>query len=342
MINKMYDKFKEFIKYNLSFIIFLTLLLVIFNIKTDYSIYKDGGLIDISSRIDKANDINSGSGSFNMAYVGMIQGKLPFYLLAKIIPSWELIPNDKITYNDEESINDSLKRDHLYYEESISNAKMVAYQKSKVPFKVEKIVNKIIYVDENCSAELKIGDEILSYDNINYQDLETLKEYINTKNIGDVISLVIKRDNKTINKEVKAFKIEDELLIGVAAVTIYEIKSNKNIIIDSKTSESGPSGGLILGLAIYDALVNNDITKGYKIVGTGVLQLDGTVTEIGGVKYKLAGAVKDKADLFLVPNENLKEALEYAEIKKYDIIIKGVSNFDEALEIIANMEVNND
>lgn len=339
MINKLYDRFKQFIKYNLSFLIFLLLFLGAFSIKTDYSIYKAGGSINISQRINKANDLDSSSGSFNMAYVGMIQGKLPFYLLAKIIPSWELIPNDEITYNNKETINDSLKRDHLYYEESISNAKLIAYKKSNIPYTIDKINNYIIYIDEKCSADLKIGDEIISYDGINYTDLNTLKDYIKTKKIGNSISLVINRDNKKINEKAIIFKEDDTLLIGVAAVTIYNIKSKNNIIIDPKTTESGPSGGLILSLAIYDALLDTNITKGNKVVGTGAIELDGTVTEIGGIKYKLAGAVKENADLFLVPTSNLKEALKYAKEKNYDIIIKGVSNFDEALEILSNMEV---
>ena len=338
MINKLYDRFKEYIKYNFRFLIFLLVFFGAFSIKTDFSIYKSGGSIDISHRINKSNNIKSTPGSFNMAYVGMIQGKLPFYLLAKLIPSWELIPNNEITYNDKESIEDSLKRDHLYYEESISNAKYVAYQKSGIDFEIEKINNDIIYVDEKCTASVKIGDEILSYDNIEYTDLETLKDYIKNKNVGDIISLVVNRNNKKIKTSAEIFEEKTNLLIGVAAVSIYDIKSEKEIIIDSKTSESGPSGGLVLSLAIYDALLNENITKGNKIVGTGSIDINGNVGEIGGVKYKLSGAVKEKADLFLLPNENLEEALKYAKEKKYDIIIKGVSNFDEALEILKNME----
>lgn len=338
MINKLYDRLKEYIKYNLRFLIFLLIFLGAFSIKTDYSIYKSGGSINITQRINKSNNIKSTPGSFNMAYVGMIQGKLPFYLLAKLIPSWELIPNNEITYNDKESIEDSLKRDHLYYEESISNAKYVAYQKSGIDFEIEKINNYIIYVDEKCTASIKIGDEILSYDDIKYTNLNTLKDYIKTKKVGDSISLVINRNNKKIKTIAEIYQENENLLIGVAAVSIYDLKSDKEIIIDSKTSESGPSGGLLLSLAIYDTLLDENITKGNKIVGTGSIDINGNVDEIGGIKYKLAGAVKDKADLFIVPNKNLEEALKYAKEKKYDIIIKGVSNFDEALEVLKNME----
>lgn len=340
MTDKLYEKIKQYIKNNLSFLIFLTILLVCFNIETNYSIYKPGGSINITKRIHVENVNNDqAKGSFNMAYVGMVKGKLPFYLIAKIVPSWELVKNEDITYNDSETIQDSMKRDKLYYEESINSATYLAYKASNTPFTVKNIKNYIIYVDEKCTGDIKIGDEILKYDDITYQDIKTLKEYINTKKENEEITLDIKRENKEIKTSAKIYKEEETLLIGLAATTFYEIDSDVKITIDSKASESGPSGGLLLSLAIYDALVKEDITKGYKIVGTGTIALDGTVGEIGGVKYKLAGAVKNKADIFIVPNENYQEAVMYANEQKYDIIIRGVSSFEETLQILENLEV---
>ncbi len=338
MINKLYENTKNYIKENLSFLIILTLILTAFSIETDYSIYKPGGSINITNRIEVSNNsLSKSEGSFNMAYVGMVKGKLPFYLMAHVFPSWELVKNEDITYSEEESINDSMKRDHLYYEESISNARYLAYEKSGVDFAIEKSTNNIIYVDKLCDADVKIGDEVLKYDDIPYTGIKDLKDYIQTKNEGDKISLVIKRNNKEILTSSTIFKEEETLLIGLAAITLYDITSEKEVEISSKASESGPSGGLMLTLAIYDALIEKDITKGNKIVGTGTISLSGTVGEIGGVKYKLAGAVKEKADLFIVPLENLQEALDYAEKKHYDIAIKGVSSFDEALKIINSL-----
>ena len=62
-------------------------------------------------------------------------------------------------------------------------------------------------------------------------------------------------------------------------------------------------------------LTEEDITKGKKIVGTGTIEEDGSVGSIGGVKYKLNGAVRQKADIFLVPaGENYEEALKEANV----------------------------
>ena len=61
--------------------------------------------------------------------------------------------------------------------------------------------------------------------------------------------------------------------------------------------------------------------------------MEGNIGEIGGVKYKLMGAVKKKADIFIVPNgSNYDECIKLKKEKGYDIKIIGVDNFDEALE----------
>ena len=58
------------------------------------------------------------------------------------------------------------------------------------------------------------------------------------------------------------------------------------------------------------------------------------VGEIGGVKYKLMGAVSSKADIFFVPKENYKEALDTKNKYKYDIEIVEVGTLEEAIKYL--------
>ncbi|MEG1508785.1 MAG: hypothetical protein RR373_09175, partial [Akkermansia sp.] len=59
--------------------------------------------------------------------------------------------------------------------------------------------------------------------------------------------------------------------------------------------------------------------------------------EIGGIKYKLAGVVKKKADLFFCPaGENYNEAMKEKKKNKYKIKIIGVETLDEALNYLKN------
>lgn len=87
----------------------------------------------------------------------------------------------------------------------------------------------------------------------------------------------------------------------------------------------------MLSLAIYNAITDEDITHGKTIVGTGTITVDGIVGPIDGVKYKILGAVKSDADMFLCPEENYEEALEVKEKFDLDILIHSVKTFDEAL-----------
>ena len=120
--------------------------------------------------------------------------------------------------------------------------------------------------------------------------------------------------------------------IGVSLLTTYDYEVDPEVNITSKASEAGSSGGLMMSLTIYNQLVEEDITKGKKIVGTGTIDIDGNVGEIGGVKYKLIGAVKNDADIFMCPIENYEEAKKVAEEKDYDITIIAVHTFQEAIE----------
>ena len=117
-------------------------------------------------------------------------------------------------------------------------------------------------------------------------------------------------------------------------MTTFDIESNVNVQIDSKASESGPSGGMMMALMAYNAVTKQDLTNGLKIVGTGTIDLDGNVGEIGGVKYKLMGAVKNKADVFFVPVENYDEAIEVKNKKKYDIEVVKVATLKDAINYL--------
>ena len=93
-----------------------------------------------------------------------------------------------------------------------------------------------------------------------------------------------------------------------------------------------------MSLAIYNSLVEEDITKGKTVVGTGTIDIDGNVGAIGGVKYKLIGAVKNKADVFLVPKDNYEEAIEVKNEKGYDITILSVDTLSDAIESLESLD----
>ena len=94
-------------------------------------------------------------------------------------------------------------------------------------------------------------------------------------------------------------------------------------------------------LTIYNYVIKEDITNGMKIAGTGTIEGDGTVGEIGGIKYKLAGIEKQKADLFFVPaGENYEEAMKYKKENNYKIKIVPVKTFEDAVKYLKENKKN--
>ena len=94
----------------------------------------------------------------------------------------------------------------------------------------------------------------------------------------------------------------------------------------------------MLALEIYNQLIEEDITKGIKIAGTGTIDSDGNVGSIGGVKYKVAGADSDDAKIFFVPIENYEEAIKTKKEKKLDIEVVKVGTLVDAINYLEGVQ----
>jgi PDZ domain-containing secreted protein len=91
---------------------------------------------------------------------------------------------------------------------------------------------------------------------------------------------------------------------------------------------TGPSGGLMLALAFASLLGGGDLTGGRVVAGTGTIDHNGDVGEIGYASYKVKGAVAAGATVFFVPAGNWTDAAKAA---SPGVQVVAVSTFTEAL-----------
>ena len=334
MFNKLYDSIKSFIVENYKFLIIWGIIIFLFFYELPYVIYTPGGIVNLEERIS-VDDAYESDGSLNMSYVSLVKGTAPMILLSYIIPNWDLIDKDEITSEDE-SVDDLIELEKLYMQSSINNATILAYEKAGKELKITKKVNNIIYIADDAETDLKMYDELISVEGIEVTNIVEVKKIVNEKEAGDTIKLKVIRNNKEKECSAKIYETNDGLKVGISFLTTYEYETDPSIDIKTKASESGSSGGLMLSLAIYNALTKEDITKGRTIVGTGTIEINGEVGAIDGVKYKILGAVKNDADIFICPMENYEEAIKVKEEFDLNIDIHGVNTFDEALEYLNN------
>ena len=88
-------------------------------------------------------------------------------------------------------------------------------------------------------------------------------------------------------------------------------------------------------LEIMNQLTEEDLTRGYRIAGTGSIAADGTVGSIGGVRQKVFGAIDVGAAYVLVPAGNYDEALEAA---GDDIEVVRIGTIDDAVVFFDSLE----
>ncbi len=329
MFNKLYVGIKKFIVDNYKFLIVWAIIIFLFFYELPFAIYTPGGIVNLEDRIEVDGE-HVTEGSLNMSYVSLVKGTLPMILLSYVIPNWDLVSRNEIT-RDDESVTEMLELEKLYMQSSIDNATILAYQKADKEIDVTREVNNIIYIAPEAKTDLNVYDELLMIDGIDVENIIELKEIVNSKKEGDIVNITVNRDGKKKECQAEIYATSDGLKVGISFLTTYEYVTDPSITVETKSSESGSSGGLMLSLAIYNAITDEDITHGKTIVGTGTITVDGIVGPIDGVKYKILGAVKSDADMFLCPEENYEEALEVKEKFDLDILIHSVKTFDEAL-----------
>ena len=317
---------KKFIKENIKPLIFMIILIIVVNVELPYYIEATGGTINLTERIDE--NYNKKNGSLNMLYVTEYKGNIVTVLLSKIIKTWDLyeISNQQVS---DEDAKDIYIRNKVMLENSIQNATLVAYKEANKKIEIKETKNIVIATTKDNGIE--IGDEIIEVDNTPVIDITTIKKYLETKKENDIVKIKIKRNGKT--KEIP-ITLDKTKVIGIAMITNYEYETEDELNINFKSGEGGSSGGLVLALGIYSEITGIDLLKGRNVAGTGTIDALGNVGEIDGVKYKIAGAVKNKMDVILVSPYNYEEAKKVIKENNYKIELVKVSTFKEAIEYL--------
>ena len=332
MLNKLYVQTKTFIKENIKFLLILIVAFFVLTFELPYYIDTPGGLIDVSERLE-VEDGYGINGSLNLAYISEFRATIPTLIVAYFNGDWEIIKKDDVVA-DNETIEENNYRNKILLEEANQNAIIVAFDKAGLDYEVTNRKVNIIYIYEEADTDLKIGDVITE---INGIEINSKEEALNTIKESDELSIKVINDGVEYTRYANKVDIGGEDLIGIMVSETKDVTPSKEVSINFKESESGPSGGFMMSLSIYDYLTSEDLTKGLKIVGTGTIDEFGNVGVIGGIGHKIKAAVKEDADIFFAPSANYAEALEVVTEENLDITLIEVSHIDDAIEYLNNL-----
>ena len=330
-IEKISDRLKNFFKNPKEVISFFLpiIIAIILVIPLPYYVKLGGGIIKLENKIDI--DEKGENGHFGALYVRESKAVVLTYILSYIVPSYDRENQEEVIINDENTENYDY-REKLYFTSSIDAATKTAFEKAGKSIEVASSKFLIIYIDKDSKTNLKVGDEIIKVNGKSTKTYSEITEEI--KKSKDNVKITVIRDKKEIETNNSFMNIDGESKLGIVISNEIKYTSDPKVKLKFNGKEAGPSGGLMIALTIYDKLVKEDITKGRLVVGTGTIDIDGNIGEIGGVKHKLMAAAKKKADVVFIPYDNYKEAKSLYDKNNYKFALVPVKTFDEAVNYL--------
>ncbi len=189
--------------------------------------------------------------------------------------------------------------------------------------------------DAPAAGKLESGDVIVAVDGTTVATPDDLRRLIGRREVGETVRLRVRAGEETRTVEVGTIaspEDPEQPIVGIQVEQFAEIDVPIDVEIDLG-NVGGPSAGLAFALDVVEEL-RGDVDRGNLVAATGEIQLDGTVSPVGGLKQKTIGAKRAGADVFLVPaGDNAAEARRYADGMR----IIAVESFQQALQKLATM-----
>jgi PDZ domain-containing protein len=197
------------------------------------------------------------------------------------------------------------------------------------------VIVTAVAADSRAVGKVDPGDVITSVNGKPTLQISQLRTLLSHVKPGQVVRLGIQRSDKHLVVAVST--VADPLdkkraLVGFTPDQAADIRLPIKVQINAR-GVGGPSAGLAFALDVMEEL-GRDVDHGLKVAATGQINLDGSVSPIGGVKQKTYGVRKSHADVFLVPaGDNAREARRYAG----GLRIIAVKSFPQALRELATL-----
>ncbi len=198
---------------------------------------------------------------------------------------------------------------------SHQNAEYAALHYLHLPVSVKATGVYVVYVEPHSPAQnlLHAGDVITG---INHQAIlypQQLITALTKDKPGQTVTLTVLRGKQKRQVAIKLTTLsplpgqhQPRAGIGILPSEAETVSSPYRVSIRTGNID-GPSAGFMFTLEIVNQLYHGgDLTKGYKIAGTGTISANGTIGQIGGVEHKVIAANDAGAQYFFVPMDTAK------------------------------------
>lgn len=315
----------------------------------DSYITRPGGAYELSPLVEVVGGDEDDQGELSLMTVSMLSATPALYVMAKLRDGYKVLSADQVRSpheNDEEYNVRQLKM----MSDSQVNALQVAFEKAGKPYEIINNGVFVMNVMEGGAADgiLAAGDRVLSIDGREFDAQDDFISYLADKKEGEKVEVRFKRGEREISDTIELAPLPaapERDGLGISFIENKTIKTTPEVKIDSEEI-GGPSAGLMFSLEILNQLLEEDITKGYDIAGTGTISADGQVGRIGGIDQKVMAADSEGIEIFFAPNNetegieetNFETAKATAEKIGTDMEVVPVKTIDEALAYMEGLQ----
>ena len=310
-------------------------LILLASIKVPYLATSPGPVLEVQG-IVAVEDVPSYTSDGELFLLTISRGSDPLTLFewfeAWRDPTVDLVERDLVV--PEGTTGDDRRRRNLEVMQG-SQQLAIAVALDRLGYDVD-IVGNGAYIAEVAAGSPAEGivrpdDIVVAFEGAPVEFVQDLVDAVRAGEIGASVTMTVDREGNMQDLVVLLGESPTEQGVPRIGVTLSDAGARFDFPIDvtiDAGSIGGPSGGMMLSLAVYNRLTEDDITKGHRVAGTGSLTAEGGVQRIGGIRQKVIGAIGIGAEYILVPEGDFAAALERA---GDDIEVVAVGTFDDAL-----------
>ncbi|HSI67816.1 MAG TPA: SepM family pheromone-processing serine protease [Planococcus sp. (in: firmicutes)] len=332
-----------------TFVVVVALAIFLSSYQLDLYISRPGGAYDLAPLVQVEGRDEDDEGTLNLMTVSMMNATPSLYLFARFQEGYKILQPEQVRSPHETDEEYNVRQLKLMSDSQV-NAIEVAFEKAELPYEITNNGVFVMNVLEGGAAHglLQPGDRILSLDDNEFTTMEEFMDYLVGRDDGEEVELRYERDGTAISGAVELAPLPtdpERIGLGISFVEDKIITTTPNVTIDSDQI-GGPSAGLMFTLEIINQLVDEDITKGHDIAGTGTMLSTGEVGRIGGVDQKIIAADNQGMSVFFVPDDevsgdfqsNYELALETAENIGTEMEVVPVQTIDDALDFLEQLQ----
>lgn len=342
-----------------SSLLALALCYVLVLMPLPYYIFQPGSAEPVGPMIEMKQDGYPEKGAFLLTTVSVSRTNVLNYMYARL-RAYEIRPQTDVRKAGETDKEYNQRQEYVMLD-SQSSAIQAAYRKAGVPYRIVDVGVTVLRTMPGMPAHgvLEPGDYVTELDGKPVKRSADVFSSLENRKAGDEVRIGYKRGETVRTATLKLAMLpreegqtKERAGIGFEPADVQTVRAEqeeKQVAV--KAGEiGGPSAGFMFAMEIYNRLTPEDITKGYRIAGTGTIDAEGHIGVIGGIRHKVVAASREKADFFFAPKDwyppagepsepvkNASDAADQAQKIGSRMKVVPVATMDEALAYLAKL-----